>query len=130
MLFRSEYVNRIRTRAANKASWVVTKAGAPAANYVIGTYDMAWTDKEAARTAVRFERKLELSGEGYRFFDLVRWGIAEKTINAYLANESKFLTTKFGGAKFVAGKNEVQPIPQRQIDIQGKDVLKQNNGYQ
>ena len=125
-----EYVNRIRTRAANKASWVVTKAGAPAANYVIGTYDMTWTDKEAARTAVRFERKLELSGEGYRFFDLVRWGIAEKTINAYLANESKFLTTKFGGAKFVAGKNEVQPIPQGQIDIQGKDVLKQNNGYQ
>lgn len=124
-----EYVNRIRTRAANKASWVVTKAGTPAAKYVINTYDAAWTDKEAARTAVRFERKLELSGEGQRFFDLVRWGIAEKTLNAYLANESKFLTTKFGGAKFVTGKSELQPIPQRQIDIQGKDILKQNPGY-
>jgi starch-binding outer membrane protein, SusD/RagB family len=124
-----EYVNRVRTRAANKASWVKAKDGSPAANYLIGTYDAAWTDKEAARTAVRFERKLELSGEGHRFFDLVRWGIAEKTLNAYLAYESKLLVTKFGGAKFTAGKSEYQPIPQNQIDIQTKEVLKQNAGY-
>ena len=125
-----EYVNRVRTRAANTDSWVKNKAGnAPAAKYVIGTYDTAWSDKEMARTAVRFERKLELSGEGYRFFDLVRWGIAEKTLNAYLAVDGKVLSIKFGGAKFTAGKNEYQPIPQSQIDIQGKDILKQNPGY-
>ena len=125
-----EYVNRVRTRAANKDSWVKNKAGnAPAATYTIGTYDSAWTDKEVARTAVRFERKLELSGEGHRFFDLVRWGIAEKTLNNYLAVDGKVLSIKFGGAKFTAGKNEYQPIPQSQIDIQGKDILKQNNGY-
>ncbi|MBB6005418.1 RagB/SusD family nutrient uptake outer membrane protein [Arcicella rosea] len=123
-----EYVNMIRTRAANKASWV-TKNGAPAAKYVIGTYDTPWTDKNAARTAVRFERKLELSGEGHRFFDLVRWGIAESTLNAYLANEAKVLSTMFGGAKFTAGKSEYMPIPQTQIDIQGKDILTQNPGY-
>lgn len=124
-----EYVNRVRTRAANKASWVKSKDGAaPAAKYNISTYDAAWTDKEVARTAVRFERKLELSGEGHRFFDLNRWGIAEKTLNAYLTNESKFLVTKFGGAKFVSGR-EYMPIPQGQIDIQGKDVLKQNASY-
>ncbi len=123
-----EYVNMIRTRAANKASWV-TKNGAPAAKYVIGTYDTPWTDKNAARTAVRFERKLELSGEGHRFFDLVRWGIAESTLNAYLANEAKVLSTMFGGAKFTTGKSEYMPIPQTQIDIQGKDILKQNPGY-
>lgn len=124
-----EYVNMVRKRAANKASWVVTKAGTPAANYVIGTYDTPWTDKALARTAVRFERKLELSGEGHRFFDLVRWGIAETTLNAYLANESKLLSTMFGGAKFTAGKSEYLPIPQNQIDIQGKDILTQNPGY-
>lgn len=123
-----EYVNMIRTRAANKASWV-TKNGAPAAKYVIGTYDTPWTDKNVARTAVRFERKLELSGEGHRFFDLVRWGIAESTLNAYLANEAKVLSTMFGGAKFTTGKSEYMPIPQTQIDIQGKDILKQNPGY-
>jgi hypothetical protein len=35
----------------------------------------------------------------------------------------------FGGAKFTANKNEYLPIPQTQIDIQGKDILKQNPGY-
>ncbi|MEA5404091.1 RagB/SusD family nutrient uptake outer membrane protein [Arcicella sp. DC2W] len=123
-----EYVNMIRTRAANKASWV-TKNGAPAAKYVIGTYDTPWTDKNVARTAVRFERKLELSGEGHRFFDLVRWGIAKSTLDAYLANEAKVLSTMFAGAKFTTGKSEYMPIPQTQIDIQGKDILKQNPGY-
>ena len=125
-----EYVNRVRTRAANKDGFVKNKAGnAPAANYTIGTYDMAWSDKDVARNAVRFERKLELSGEGHRFFDLVRWGIAEKTLNAYLAVDGKILSIKFGGSKFTAGKNEYLPIPQAQIDIQGKDILKQNPGY-
>ena len=125
-----EYVNRVRTRAANKDGFVKNKAGnAPAANYTIGTYDMAWSDKDVARNAVRFERKIELSGEGHRFFDLVRWGIAEKTLNAYLAVDGKILSIKFGGSKFTAGKNEYLPIPQAQIDIQGKDILKQNPGY-
>ncbi len=123
-----EYVNRVRARAANPAGFV-TKAGKPAANYVINLYNSAWTDKAVARKAVRFERKLELSGEGHRFFDLVRWGEASTELNAYLAYESKFLVTMFGGAKFTAGKNEYLPIPQTQIDIQGKDILKQNPGY-
>ncbi|MDI9880383.1 RagB/SusD family nutrient uptake outer membrane protein [Flectobacillus longus] len=122
------YVNLVRARAANPASWV-TKNGAPAAKYVIGTYTAAWTDKAVARTAVRFERKLELSGEGHRFFDLVRWGIAESTINAYLSYEGAKLITALGSAKFTANKNEYLPIPQTQIDIQGKDILKQNPGY-
>jgi starch-binding outer membrane protein, SusD/RagB family len=124
-----EYINRVRSRAANKDGWVKNKAGVAAANYVIGTYDSAFADKDAARTAVRFERKLELSGEGHRFFDLVRWGIADKTLNNYLSVDGKILSIKFGGAKFTAGKNEYQPIPQAQIDIQGKDILKQNPGY-
>lgn len=123
-----EYVNMVRTRAANPASWV-TKGGKPAANYVISNYTTPWTDKAVARKAVYFERKLELSGEGHRFFDLVRWGIAATELNAYLTYEAKILTTKFGGAKFTAGKNEYLPIPQSQIDIQGTDVLKQNPGY-
>ncbi|MGX7686209.1 RagB/SusD family nutrient uptake outer membrane protein [Flectobacillus sp. BAB-3569] len=123
-----EYVNRVRARAANPSGFV-TKAGKPAANYVISLYNTAWTDKAVARKAVRFERKLELSGEGHRFFDLVRWGEAATELNAYLAYESKFLVTMFGGAKFTANKNEYLPIPQTQIDIQGKDILKQNPGY-
>lgn len=124
-----EYVNLVRARAANPAGFVKRADGSNAANYVIGLYNSAWTDKNVARNAVRFERKIELSGEGHRFYDLVRWGIAESTINAYLTYESKFLAGTLGGAKFVANKHELLPIPQDQIDIIGADILKQNPGY-
>lgn len=124
------YVNQVRARAANPAGFV-TKSGAPAAKYVITTYDSPWTDKESARSAVRFERKLELSGEGIRFYDLVRWGVAEKEVNAYLAYEGGAgrLPNTLGGSKFTAGKHELLPIPQSQIDLLGADVIKQNPGY-
>ena len=125
------YVNMVRARAANSEHWVKNATtGADEANYVISEYPAsAFSSQDAARTIVRFERKLELSGEGHRFFDLVRWGIAADVLNQYLAYESQYLVTKFGGASFTAGKNELYPIPQAQIDIQGTDVLTQNPGY-
>ena len=122
-----EYVNMVRARSANPDGFV-KRGSAPAAKYVISTYKTAWTDKEAARAAVRFERKLELNLEGHRFFDLVRWGVAEKELNAYLTFESKELTGALGNTKFAA-KYELLPIPQSQIDLQGADVLKQNPGF-
>ena len=124
-----EYVNRVRTRAANPDSWVKRADGSNAANYVIGLYDQPWTDKAAARDAVRFERKLELSGEGHRFFDLVRWGVAATVLNAYLQFEGARLIIALGGASFTPNKDEYYPIPQREIDILGAEILKQNPGY-
>ncbi|MFC2148384.1 RagB/SusD family nutrient uptake outer membrane protein [Bacteroidota bacterium] len=125
-----DYVNQVRRRAALSEHWVKNPDGSDAANYNISEYVAAdFATQDAARTAVRFERKLELSGEGHRFFDLVRWGIAAETLNAYLAYESQFLVTKFGGASFTAGKSELYPIPQAQRDIQGSDILSQNPGY-
>lgn len=122
------YVNLVRGRAATPSSWVVTAGYTP--KYTIGLYNDPWTGQQAAaRTAVRFERKLELSGEGHRFYDLVRWGIAEQALNAYLAYDGARLTDALGGAKFTAGKSEYYPIPQGQIDIHGADVLSQNPGY-
>ncbi|GAB4050632.1 RagB/SusD family nutrient uptake outer membrane protein [Spirosoma litoris] len=121
------YVNQIRSRAKG-TTYVKTAAGANAANYQIGLYT-AFADKATARTAVQFERKLELSGEGHRFYDLVRWGTASTVLNAFIAYESKFLPVGYTGGKFTAGKDEYMPIPQTQIDSQGKSVLAQNPGY-
>jgi starch-binding outer membrane protein, SusD/RagB family len=123
-----DYINQVRKRAADPSTWV-KKGGTDAAKYVISEYPAAGWDQATARKALRFERKLELSGEGHRFFDLVRWGVAATELNAYLAYESKLLVTKFGGAKFTAGKNELLPIPQTQIDVTGADILAQNPGY-
>ncbi len=122
-------VNRVRERAANAAGFVKNPDGSNAAKYVIKPYSAPWTNADAARTAVRFERKLELSGEGHRFFDLVRWGIVAAEMNSYLDYEGKKLVSSLGGSKFVPNKNEYYPIPQSQIDLQGADVLKQNPGY-
>jgi hypothetical protein len=58
-------------------------------NYKVGLYTTAWTSKEEARKLVHFERKLELATEGHRFFDLIRWGEAETTLNAYIQYEKK-----------------------------------------
>jgi hypothetical protein len=51
-------------------------------------------------------------------------------LNAYLAYEStKVAATPFAGASFTPGKSEHMPIPQRERDIIGPDLLKQNDGY-
>lgn len=126
-----EYVNAIRNRAMNPAGFVTNPDGSPAANYVISNYSAAWTDKAAARKAVRFERRLELAMEGHRFFDLVRWGVAAETLNKYLdveKNKREYLR----GASFESGVDEYFPIPEQQIilsSIGGQPTLQQNPGY-
>ncbi len=61
--------------------------------------------------AIKAERRLELAGEGFRFFDLVRWGDA---------------AAKLGSKGFVTGTSEVFPIPYR--ELQGTKLV-QNPGF-
>ncbi|MBK0378638.1 RagB/SusD family nutrient uptake outer membrane protein [Mucilaginibacter segetis] len=146
------YVNMIRARAADATGWVHTYidpskptggyTSTPAANYKVGLYPAgSFTDKATARKYVQFERRLELGMEGHRFFDLQRWdgitggpmgnGWMAAQINSYLDHENhvpNFPILLIKGAVFTAGKNELFPIPQAQIDItQGN--IKQNPGY-
>lgn len=176
----TEYVNRVRHRAANVSGWpdnlalnkIYAKAivnsqtamlaltglaqydwvvredrgstymyiGGGATNinnwyeyvppvYRVGEY-AEFADKPQARTRIYFERKLELAMEGHRFFDLVRWGVAEEYLNNFYGYEGTFISTRQG--HFTPNKNEYFPIPQAQIDmsrVDGVPRLKQNPGY-
>ncbi len=100
-------------------------------DYKVGLYTSPWSSKDDAVKAIRFERKLELAMEGHRYFDLVRWGMADQVINSFYQYESA-LTSDLRGAHFTKGKNEYYPIPQRQIDlstVNGAPALKQNPNY-
>ena len=106
------------------------------ATYKIGTYTTPFASQAAARTAVRYERKLELAMEGQRFFDLRRWGIAEQTLNAYINGESggaekNRLPHLAASATFTA-RHAFFPIPAIQIELSkaaGGAGLKQNQGW-
>ena len=43
--------------------------------------DVVGTDQASLRKALRYERMVELCNEGLRWYDLRRWGIAEKAMN-------------------------------------------------
>ncbi|MFT4094038.1 MAG: RagB/SusD family nutrient uptake outer membrane protein [Niabella sp.] len=106
----------------------------------------------ALRTALRYERKVELADDGFRWYDLRRWGIAQNVMNGYLylnraANSwsgnvltgfdenytpvynqteaLKYFTTQ--AVTFQENKDELWPIPQSEMDA--NDQLVQNPGY-
>ncbi len=125
------YVNQIRARAANPAGFVLKSDGTPAANYLINTYTTPWPDQATARKAVQFEQRLEFAMEGHRRFDLVRWGIAASTLNAYFQAEGN-KRAYLKGVTFTPGKHEYFPIPLQEIlnsQKNGAPTLTQNPGY-
>ncbi len=126
-----ELVNQIRKRASNPDGFVKLPNGNPAANYVVKEYAQSWTDQAVARNAVRFEMRIEFAMEGHRFFDLVRWGIVEPTLNEYYRVE-KTKRVYLNNASFVKNKHEYYPIPNQEIlnsKLDGRATLTQNPGY-
>ena len=121
-------INQVRTRAANSA--VKDADGNDVSNYDVSTYqdgqNIDWT-QETAREALRFERRLELAMEGWRFFDLVRWGIAAETLNDYFDAEAQ-RRDYLEDAGFQEGRDEYLPIPQQQIDFSDGSYT-QNPGW-
>ena len=123
-------INQIRTRAKNSTAMLQFSNGSFQANYNINAYqpgvNCTWT-QAYAKEALRWERRLELALEGERFFDLVRWGIAQEYLNTYFTTEkTKRLYLKDGN--FQKNRDEYLPIPQNQIRF-SHNLYKQNPGY-
>ncbi len=120
-------INQVRERAAASTGRTKKADGTYASTYLIKPYEAGNWTQPYARRALQWERRLEFAMESPRFFDLVRWGIAEPTLNAYLAKE-KTRRSYLNGARFTAGRDEYLPIPQREIDFT-KGLYVQNPGY-
>lgn len=109
-----------------------------------------YNSKEEIIDLVRNERRIELAGEGIRYFDLLRWRIAEKTATIYtyglkgdlygaymrldgVGKDDKtvlvdgvprrYVETRF----FDVTKHYINPIPQSEIDLNPN--LKQNPNW-
>jgi len=78
--------------------------------------DITATGQEELRQSIRHERRIELAMEHERFFDIVRWGIAESVFHAA------------GKPNYQDFRDKLLPIPTEQIDL-SKNVLTQNPGY-
>ena len=88
-----EYLNRVRRRAFGDTDHDIAASGATLTDFILE------------------ERRLELVGEGHRFFDLVRTGRAAQNIPGFTPN-----------------KNELFPIPTIEIQLAG-NRWEQNQGY-
>ena len=88
-----EYLNQVRRRAFGDEDHDISASGAALGDFI------------------QRERRLELLGEGHRFFDLVRTGEAAGAIEG-----------------FTAGKNELFPVPFEEIQFANGNWV-QNPGY-
>ena len=122
-----QLINRVRQRAMD--SEYVKDFNDPtkdAANYKIGLYPAEGWTQDYARKALRTEMRLEKALEGERFFDLVRWGIAQDVMTRYFEAE-KDQRVYYQVAKFDAGE-EYFPIPVAQYNF-SLGRYTQNPGY-
>jgi hypothetical protein len=93
------YLNQVRERAREGNPGILP--------------DITETNKDLLRDIIMKERRHELAMEGHRFWDLIRTGKAPSVL---------------GPLGFVAGKHELLPIPQNEIDI-AQGTLTQNPNW-
>ena len=99
------YINMVRTRARNCGD-----GSAPA--------DLSGT---ITLDQLIHERQIELAFEGRRFFDMVRWRIAEELIDGSTTAEGVPIS-------YTSPKDDFQPLPQREI-VNSYGNLTQHEGW-
>jgi hypothetical protein len=85
----------------------------------LGDYSTSGKNQQQVIEDVRLERQRELALDGYRNYDLRRWGILVETILANVDDPNLVIQ---------ANRHELYPIPQTEIDL-SEGALTQNPGY-
>ena len=93
-----KYLNMVRSRARHGDNTVLA--------------DITNSDKQALKSIILHERRVELALEGQRYWDVIRTGNAAQI---------------FGPLGFITDKNELLPIPQSEIDISEGAIVQNKN---
>jgi len=105
------YLNQVRSRAFGDNS-----------------HNYPYNGESDLIAAIANERRLELAGEGHRFFDLVRTGTAKIAFDSY--NATRPNQTSETEINFTVNKNEVFPIPLVELQLANAvSTWGQNQGY-
>jgi tetratricopeptide (TPR) repeat protein len=96
------YLNLVRKRARGTNNFILP--------------NVTTTVQSELREKIYRERRAELAMEQHRWFDLLRWGRAAQVMQAV------------GKTNFTAGKHELLPIPQTEVDLTSGRI-QQNRGY-
>ncbi len=144
LLLAQTYINQVRARAGKFVQGAGTDeatisqsltAGAGTVNgtkYKVGQYVVPFANQAEARQAVRWERRLELAMEGYRFFDLRRWNDVQTLVDFLNVEKTRRVQLYAGTQQPTATKLKYFPLPSIEIDlskINGVPQLTQNAGY-
>lgn len=77
--------------------------------------ETTYNDKDKLRELIRNERRIELAGEGQRFFDIRRWNIAANVMKTTNDITNSPVQTRVWQSKFV-----LMPYPQSALDKNSK----------
>ena len=117
-----EAINKVRARARGGNDGILP--------------DLQGLTQEQFRQAVRKERRMEFAGENLRYFDILRWRIAENVLNGAVQGMD-YIETGTGEKKtilvetrkFDSNKNYLWPIPESELRLNPELAGHQNPGY-
>lgn len=110
-------------KAVIEVNKVRARAGMPGIDS--GPSWLAAGGQSGMRERIRNERAYELAGEGHRFSDIRRWGIAEELLNG--RKEVEFLGTTLFTRSFDS-RNNLWPVPSEET-INNPKLLPNNPGW-
>ena len=113
LLMNAEAANETGNTTLALSSLNAVRARARGSNPITVLPPVTTTDQAELRAAIYHERRVEMAMEFDRLFDVIRQGRGVEV---------------FGSKGFVAGKSELMPIPQNEIDLSA-GLLTQNPGY-
>lgn len=124
-----DMANRVRNRAADLLS-----ASNPNSKYqtisASNFKPLDYAPYDITRDAILKEKRIEMAGEGDRWFEICRLGIVAERMKYLADNPAVEPTgqTRVRGKYFKKGVNEIFPIPQKEVFI-SNGVIEQNFGY-